>query len=429
MNSGELYTHFLNSQGISTDTRQLKPGELFLTLKGPRFNGNEHVQAAFDGGAIGAIVDEPKGLVNDRCYLVEDALFTLQNLARHHRKQLDLTVIAITGSNGKTTTKELTQAVMQSHYSCFATKGNLNNHIGLPLSVLSLQSTHAFAILELGDNHPGEVALLSSICQPQYGVITNVGMDHLEGFGSMEANVAAKKELYDYLAHHDGTAIINPTLPYLSEMAQQVKEQIHYGEADTFTTKGELIAADPFVTLQFKTISGQQQVIKTQLIGAYNYHNALTAIAIGQHFGVPDQKIGQALAAYHPANNRSQVVDRGSYRILLDAYNANPSNVAAALESFEKITSPKKAIFLGDMLELGSFAAAEHERIARMAQQVNPTTLVLVGKEFEPIARMLGIRHFQTAAAARAWFIAQDWTDYWLLIKGSRGIAMETLLD
>lgn len=429
MNIDELYAHFLDSRGISTDTRQLKPGQLFLTLKGPRFNGNDHVQTAFDSGAAGAIVDEPQGVVNDQCYLVEDALTALQSLARHHREQLDLTVIAITGSNGKTTTKELTQAVMQSHYNSFATIGNLNNHIGLPLSVLSLQSTHEFAILELGDNHPGEVALLSSICQPQYGVITNVGMDHLEGFGSMEANIAAKKELYDYLANHNGTAIINPTLPYLPEMARQVKPQIHYGEEDTFATQGELVAADPFIQLRFKTADGQWQAIKTQLIGAYNYHNALAAIAIGQHFGVPDEKIGRSLAEYIPTNNRSQVVDRGSYQVLLDAYNANPSNVAAALESFERVTSTKKAIFLGDMLELGPFAAAEHERIARMAQQINPTTLVLVGNEFEPIASKLGIQHFSTVDTARNWFIEQDWSDYWLLIKGSRGIAMERLLD
>lgn len=429
MKMADPYRLFLSSTGISTDTRSLQSGQLFLTLKGPRFNGNEHVQAAFEAGAAGAIVDEPQGVVNDQCYLVDDALATLQALARHHREQLNITVIAITGSNGKTTTKELAQTVMQSHYPCFATKGNLNNHIGLPLSVLSLQPTHKFAILELGDNHPGEVALLSSICQPQYGLITNVGMDHLEGFGTMDANIAAKKELFDYLANNDGKAFINPDLPYLPEMAANVGVQIQYGDKSGRATQGELLSADPFVKLRFTSKEDQWLTVPTQLIGAYNYQNALAAIAIGQHFGVPDEKIVSALSAYMPNNNRSQMVRKEGYQVLLDAYNANPSNVEAALESFAQIYSPKKAILLGDMLELGSFEAPEHERIAQIALGQEPDALVLVGKAFAPIAHALSIRHFDTAAAAKAWFQQQDWRDYWLLIKGSRGIAMETILD
>ncbi len=429
MKMAELYRIFLSGNGLSTDTRSLAPGQLFLALKGPRFNGNDHVQAAFDSGAAGAIVDEPQGVVNDQCYRVEDALATLQDLARHHREHLNLTVIAITGSNGKTTTKELAQAVMQSHYHCFATKGNLNNHIGLPLSVLSLQPAHEFAILELGDNHPGEVALLSSICQPQYGLITNVGMDHLEGFGTMDANIAAKKELFDYLAAQEGTALINPTLPYLPEMAKEIPRQVHYGEKNSFATQGELLSANPFVKLRFKGKKGHWHTVQTHLIGAYNYQNALAAIAIGQQFDVPDEKIAEALAAYVPSNNRSQIVKKDGYQVLLDAYNANPSNVEAALESFARIESPKKAILLGDMLELGRFEAPEHERIAHLAQQLQPDVLVLVGKAFAPTAKRHHILHFDTAAAAKAWFQQQDWSGYWLLIKGSRGIAMETLLD
>lgn len=429
MRLADLYRIFLSSKGLSTDTRSLQPDQLFLALKGPRFNGNEHVQAAFEAGAAGAIVDEPQGVVNDQCYLVADALATLQALARHHREQLNLTVIAITGSNGKTTTKELAQAVMQSHYHCFATKGNLNNHIGLPLSVLSLSEDHEYAILELGDNHPGEVALLSSICQPQYGLITNVGMDHLEGFGTMAANVAAKKELYDYLADHAGKAFINPALPYLAEMATDLVAQIHYGDSEAGATHGALLSADPFVKLQCKGKDDKWHTVQTQLIGAYNYQNALAAIAIGQYFGVPDKKIVSALSAYTPSNNRSQIVKKEGYQVLLDAYNANPSNVEAALESFARIEGPKKAIFLGDMLELGTFEASEHERIARLALDLKPDALVLVGKAFAPVAQALNIQHFDSAALAKDWFRQQDWTDYWLLIKGSRGIAMETLLD
>lgn len=428
MDISALYQRFIQSKGISTDTRTLEEGQLFVALKGPRFNGNAHVQQAFEGGAAGAIVDEPQGVINDQCYWVEDALSALQMLATHHRKQLAITVIAITGSNGKTTTKELAQAVMRSHYPTFATRGNLNNHIGLPLSVLSLTRNHSHAILELGDNHPGEVAMLCRICQPQYGLITNVGMDHLAGFGSMEANIAAKQELFDYLAKNGGTALLNPLLPYLSDMATPVPHKVSYGEHARYATQGELLHADPYVRFRFRSHGGQWTTVDTRLIGAYNYHNALAAVAIGQHFGIPDNKIAAALSTYIPNNNRSQIIAKEGYHILLDAYNANPSNVEAALESFAKMESPKKAIILGDMLELGPFEKVEHERIARLIQQLRPDRMALVGDIFAPIAADMGIQHFPSAKEARAWFIHQDWTGYWILIKGSRGIAMETIV-
>ncbi len=422
-----LYELFRQSTGVSTDTRTLQGGQLYFALKGPSFNGNAFAQQALDAGAAYAVVDDPSLEGKERYILVEDALTTLQHLARHHRQQLSTTIIAITGSNGKTTTKELTAAVLSSHYPTFATPGNLNNHIGLPLSVLRITEAHRFAVLELGDNHPGEVALLSSICQPDYGLITNVGMDHLEGFGSMEANIAAKKELFDYLAAHEGTAFLAPELDYLSDMAQQVPHHITYGTAATVQYRGELMEASPYLHFQFQ-YQGTHYPVATQLIGSYNLMNALAATAIALEMGVPASTIATALAAYRPANNRSQVEERHGAHIILDAYNANPSNVEAALASFAQLHQPKKAILLGDMLELGTFAPEAHQRMATLALSCGADTVVLVGHHYLDAAVQLGILHFPDAAAARNWFLSNNWSDYWILVKGSRGIRMETIV-
>jgi UDP-N-acetylmuramoyl-tripeptide--D-alanyl-D-alanine ligase len=422
-----LYDLFCGSTGVSTDTRTLLPGQLYVALRGPSFNGNAFAQQALAAGAAYAIVDDPALTGNERYVLVEDTLTTLQELARHHRKQLSTTIIAITGSNGKTTTKELTAAVLSSYYPTFATPGNLNNHIGLPLSVLRITDEHRFAVLELGDNHPGEVALLSSICRPHYGLVTNVGMDHLEGFGSMEANIAAKKELFDFLATHEGTAFLAPELDYLSDMAKQVPYHITYGTTDSVQYRGQLLEASPYLRGSFHH-RDENYTVATQLVGSYNLMNVLAAAAIGLQFGVPAPLIVEALTAYRPANNRSQVEERDGYHLILDAYNANPSNVEAALTSFGQLTADSKAVLLGDMLELGSFSPEAHLRMAQQAIACGADRIVLVGPQYRAAATAYGMLHFEHAEAAREWFLTQEWTGYWILVKGSRGIRMETIV-
>jgi UDP-N-acetylmuramoyl-tripeptide--D-alanyl-D-alanine ligase len=422
----ELYEIYKNYPSVQTDTRKIKKDDLFFALKGPNYNGNLFAQQALDLGAAYAIVDEPLTSNNNRIILMDNVLTTLQQLAKYHRDQLHIPIIAITGSNGKTTSKELIHAVLSSHFKTYTTQGNLNNQIGLPLTVLGIKKEDAeMAVLEMGANHQKEIDRYCAYALPTYGVITNCGKAHLEGFGGIEGVRKGKGELYDYLAKTDGTAFINADLDYLLAMSTHIKNKIFYGESDGIV-QGSIFANEPF--LQVKITSGLSiDQINTQLVGDYNLPNVLCAAAIGKHFGVPDEKIKSAIEQYDPSNSRSQLIEQGSNRIILDAYNANPSSMKAAIENFASIKGDNKVLLLGAMMELGEESIAEHESLITLIQQFPWQTVVLVGGDFGNINHPY--LYFENAALAKEWYEAQNFSNTHFLVKGSRSFKMETVME
>jgi len=425
MNTAELYQIFLSSSGISTDTRSIKPGQLFLALKGGNFNGNTYADQALNNGAAYAVVDEAEFARSDKHILVSDGLQALQELAQHHRKQLAIPIIGITGSNGKTTTKELCHAVLSKKYNTFATKGNLNNHIGVPLSLLSISNKHEIAIIEMGANHVGEIADLCSISQPNYGLITNVGTAHIEGFGSQENIYKAKGELYDWIRNSNEKGVfVNQDIDYLVEMSSGIR-QILYGETATFFA-GKLKKGQANLALTIQ--NGEDSLeVNSQLIGDYNYPNALVAGCIGHFFNVPLASIKDALEAYTPSNNRSQYLEKEGNAFIMDAYNANPSSINAALDHFENLVHSHKMVILGDMLELGAIAQKEHQAIVERVSKIELDKAIFVGPEFHPFIEAPNL-HFPDVHALKAWWTEQSVKDYLILIKGSRGIKLENLV-
>lgn len=422
----ELYEIYKMYPSVQTDTRKIKKDDLFFALKGPNYNGNLFAQQALDLGAAYVIVDEPLTSNNNRIILMDNVLTTLQQLAKYHRDQLHIPIIAITGSNGKTTSKELIHAVLSSHFKTYTTQGNLNNQIGLPLTVLGIKKEDAeMAVLEMGANHQKEIERYCAYALPTYGVITNCGKAHLEGFGGMEGVRKGKGELYDYLAKTDGTAFINADLDYLLPMSAKLKNKIFYGESNGIV-QGKIITNEPF--LQVKITSGLSiDQINTQLVGDYNLPNVLCAAAIGKHFGVPDEKIKNAIEQYDPSNSRSQLIEQGSNRIILDAYNANPSSMKAAIENFASIKADKKVLLLGAMMELGEESIAEHESLITLIQQFPWHTVVLVGGDFSKINHPY--LYFEHAAQAKEWYEAQNFSNTYILVKGSRSFKMETVIE
>ncbi|HKK75466.1 MAG TPA: UDP-N-acetylmuramoyl-tripeptide--D-alanyl-D-alanine ligase [Saprospiraceae bacterium] len=434
----QLYTLYLEAgQNISTDSRNVKAGDLFFALKGENFDGNQFAKAAVDAGARLAIVDDPAvhQKLSRQTLLVDNVLKELQALATHHRRQLPVPVIGITGSNGKTTTKELMAAVMKTHYKIHFTRGNLNNHIGVPLTLLQIPLDIEAAIIEMGANHQGEIAALSAITEPSHGLITNIGKAHLEGFGGIEGVKKGKSELYQYLAQNNGTAFINRDERFLSQLAQPVDHQIFYGQSNTPSLEEPayetvLLQEKPFLKIAFLDKDGTLVDAQTQLFGRHNFQNIMTAVCIGKYFKVPPGKIKYALENYISENNRSQLVDwQKGCQILMDAYNANPSSMLVSLQHFiESDSSREKIAILGDMLELGTDSAVEHERIAHFAlEHLGKQKVILVGPHFERIAQKLSIRHFTNTADMRDWFERQNWKDTFFLLKGSRGIRLEQL--
>jgi UDP-N-acetylmuramoyl-tripeptide--D-alanyl-D-alanine ligase len=424
----QLYNLFKESSGIQTDSRKIKKGELFFALKGGNFDGNKFASKALNYGAGYAVIDDPNFQIDDKTILVDDVLTTLQQLAHFHRKVVNPVVIAITGSNGKTTTKELLAAMIAMKYRSFATVGNFNNHIGVPLTLLQMPDDCEIIILELGDNHPGEIEELCEISNPDFGYITNVGKDHLEGFGNMENNYKAKSELYDYLANNEKKAFLNLTHKDLLKWGEKVQNKICFAPSQTAYYNINLISAEPFIKVNF-TIDNNHCTAQSKLFGLYNFENLVSSIFISAYFGISGRQIKEAIEQYSPQNNRSQMIKSGTNTILLDAYNANPSNVEAALNSFRLMKSPHKWIILGDMLELGSFSKTEHERIAELAVSIENSQLTLVGKYFEEPAKRLNIRHFIDALSCKQWFDLQKIENHLILIKGSRGIRLETIIQ
>ena len=435
MEISRLYQLFVNAdKAVSTDSRKIEPGCVFFALRGENFNGNQYALTALEKGASYAIVDDLDLAEQDRCILVDDVLTTLQDLARYHRRQLHIPIIAITGSNGKTTTKELIAAVLGSQYRIHYTQGNLNNHIGVPLTLLQLDQPLEVAVIEMGANHQGEIDLLCRIAEPTHGLITNIGKAHLEGFGGIEGVKKGKSELYRYLAEKNGLAFVNNNEPFLIDLSAVVRKRIYYELSEVPDPQHKpyevkLLQLQPFIRVAFLDDHAQLIESSSKLMGVHNFQNIKTAITLGKYFKVPGEKIKAAIESYNPNMNRSQVIPWGSNSILLDAYNANPSSMEVALRTFAESAAQQRVAILGDMFELGDAAPSEHERVAQMAKSLNLDQVILVGNNFAAAAHALDCLHFSNGADLKIWFSAQIWENTAFLIKGSRGMALEKLLS
>ena len=430
MNLSALYQIFLDCQLVTTDSRNCPEGSLFIALKGESFNGNAFAGKALETGCAYAIIDEPEYAVegDQRYILVDDCLQTLQQLANYHRRQLGTQVIGITGTNGKTTTKELISAVLSQSHNILYTLGNLNNHIGVPSTLLRLKAEHDLAVIEMGANHPGEIKFLSEIVEPDCGIITNVGKAHLEGFGSFEGVIKTKGELYDFLRKKEGsTVFIHHDNAYLMNIAGGLN-LIPYGTEDDLYVNGRITGNSPYLTFEWKAgKDGETYQVQTQLIGEYNFPNALAAITIGLFFGVEATKINEALAGYTPQNNRSQLKKTNDNTLIIDAYNANPTSMMAALQNFRNMEVPHKMLLLGDMRELGAESAAEHQKIADYIKECDFEEVWLVGEQFA------AAEHFFKTYPNVQEVIKELETNkpkgYTILIKGSNGIKLSSTVD
>lgn len=418
----QLHQLFLESTGICTDTRKLKKGNLYLALKGDNFNGNNFAAKALELGADYSIVDEQREEQNDHIIKVEDGLDTLQKLAAYHRKYLNLPILSITGSNGKTTTKELIREVLSKKYKTVSTKGNLNNHIGVPLTLLSMNKETEFGIVEMGANHQGEIASLCKIAQPDYGYITNFGKAHLEGFGGVEGVIKGKSELYNYLIKNNKTIFINYDDEIQVEKSKGT-DIISFSEGKNATHQITFLKADPFVK-----INTEDTQINSQLIGTYNAKNIAVAICIGKFFKIPAKAIKEAIESYQPTNNRSQIIDQNSNQIILDAYNANPTSMKAALENLEAIPAKNKIAILGDMFEVGNTSAEEHQIIIDLLEKLEFSNMMVCGKNFYQTSTQEVLK-FENFEDLKNYIQENNFENATILIKGSRGMALERILE
>ena len=417
-----IYDEYLSSSGVCTDTRKIETNCLFFALKGDNFDGNQFLDEAMSKGAKMAVIDDPSKQVAGKTILVNDTLLALQDLAKIHRTRLSIPIIGLTGSNGKTTTKELIASVLVTTHNVFATEGNLNNHIGVPLSILSINKDHEIAIIEMGANHQKEIQFLSEIAQPDYGLITNIGRAHLEGFGGIEGVTKGKKELYDYIESSDGTLFVNAADPKLVEIKPNVKT-LYYGGNAPIT--GSSINADDFLRFEL-TIKQEKIVVETQLVGDYNLSNALAAACIGAQFNLGIKDIQKGLENYVPSNHRSQLIKTSNNRVVLDAYNSNPSSVEVAIKNFSKREDEQKLVVLGDMLELGDESHSEHSKIICLLEELHLDS-ILVGSQFGLVEQQSFI-HFEDATQTLGYLQENPIKGKTILIKGSRGIQLETIL-
>ncbi len=421
MNIVELYELYRQYPSVQTDTRKLKQGDIFFALRGPNFNANEFAETALTNGAAYAVIDDPAFQKINNTILVDDVLQTLQQLALYHRNQFSIPFIAITGSNGKTTTKELIHAVLSKKYKTYTTAGNLNNHIGVPLTILGIGNDAEMAVIEMGANHRGEIASYCIYARPDHGLITNVGKAHLEGFGGVEGVKKGKGELFDHLRSCRGTAFVMWDYDYLREMSAGIPHIVKYGTADADTI-GKLEQSVPFLKV---SIDGLQ--VNSNLVGEYNLPNILAAAAIGKHFEISPAQVKQAIEEYTPSNSRSQLVKKGSNHIVLDAYNANPTSMKAAIENFERITADKKVLVLGAMSELGPESINEHKAILELIGRYSWNDVLLVGGDFLRVNTPY--KTFENSREAGKWLKEQNISDAYLLIKGSRSMQMERVLE
>ena len=436
MSISAIYDIYLQYPSVVTDTRKLKEGDFFFALKGPNFNANTFAFKAIEAGAAYCVVDEPlttiagyyegnneaqKEAALAKMIVVDDVLTTLQALAGHHRSTFTIPFIAITGSNGKTTTKELVYAVLSSHFKTYTTQGNLNNHIGVPLTILSIKKDAQMAVIEMGANHQKEIEGYCVYTKPTHGIISNCGKAHLEGFGGEEGVKKGKGELYSFLRGHNGTAFVYTGYDYLKEMSAGIQNIVPY-------ISGEIQSSEPFLTVA-ANINDTTTTVSSQLVGAYNLPNILCALTIGKHFGVPEHKMVEAIESYAPSNSRSQLITKASNTIILDAYNANPSSMKVAIENFAKLAGQNKIVMLGAMMELGDHSNAEHLALLQLMASYSFTKVVLVGDDFLAHQNALPqFIYFKNTQEAKAWLAEQNPTHAQLLIKGSRSMQMETVL-
>lgn len=417
-----VYSKYLECTSVCTDTRKIENDSIFFALKGPNFNANSMAAQALEAGAKYAVIDEAAYKTDDRYIVTQDVLTTLQELAKYHRKQLNIPIIAITGSNGKTTTKELTNAVLGTSYFTYATQGNLNNHIGVPLTLLAMKKGVEIGIVEMGANHQQEIAFYCSIAAPTHGIITNIGKAHLEGFGGVEGVKKGKGELYDYLGAHGGRAFVNSGSQVLTEMAAGLSEAVFYPQHKDYYHCSLLEEGGPLLT--FKAEDGE--ICETRLIGKYNFENIAAALCIGKFFKVRPALANMAVAAYDPTNNRSQVFKKKSNTLVLDAYNANPSSMKAAIENFKAMPAENKILVLGDMFELGGESQYEHEALGKLLNELKPGKTLLCGMEMSAAARNHPeALYFQNREGLEQWIKAHPFQGATVLIKGSRGMGLE----
>ena len=422
----ELYNRFTECNGLTTDSRHCPEGSMFLALKGETFNGNTFAAQSLAQGCRYAVVDEPQyaSPENPRIILVDNCLETLQKLANYHRRRLGTRMIGVTGTNGKTTTKELIATVLGEKFKVLYTQGNFNNHIGVPLTLLRLKPEHEMAVIEMGANHPGEIKTLVHIAEPDYGIITNVGKAHLQGFGSFEGVIRTKGELYDFLREKgNATIFIQNENPYLNKIAAGLT-CVRYGQTPGLDVTGKVVACSPFLHFTW-TAEGVSHEVQTHLIGAYNLDNALAAVAIGRYFGVEDTKICHALSSYVPQNNRSQLVHTASNTLIVDAYNANPTSMMAALENFRQMEAAHKVAILGDMKELGEGSHEEHQKVVDFLKECGFERVMLVGPEFG--GTVSSFEHYKDVKEVEALLAAHPLQGCCILVKGSNSMKLSEL--
>ncbi|HEX6172220.1 MAG TPA: UDP-N-acetylmuramoyl-tripeptide--D-alanyl-D-alanine ligase [Chitinophagaceae bacterium] len=423
----ELYKIYRQYPSVQTDTRKLKAGDIFFALKGPTFNGNSFAKQALDNGAACVVIDEKEFEIPGKTFLVPDVLSALQELALHHRKQFDISFLAITGSNGKTTTKELIHAVLSSSFKTYTTEGNLNNHIGIPLTILKIKPDAEMAVIEMGANHLKEISGYCQIALPTHGLITNCGKAHLEGFGSEEGVRKGKGELFDYLRTlTHGFAFVMWDYDYLQEMSKGISGIIKYGTKENDHVIGKILPNENFLKIQI-TQGLDDGIITTQLVGEYNLPNVLAAVTVGKFFEVPEDKIKSAIENYVPSNSRSQLIEKDSNKIILDAYNANPSSMKPAIENFANKNHENKILMLGAMAELGKESLQEHEGIIDLIKKYSWKEVVLVGGDFLKVSHPF--LSFENSLQAKEWFAKQHFKNSYILVKGSRSMQMEKVLE
>lgn len=423
----ELYKLFLQSRLVSTDSRKISPGSIFFALKGENFNGNQFAHPAIEQGALAAIVDEEPATPHDGIYRVENVLTTLQQLAAFHRKQLGIPILAITGSNGKTTTKELCKAVLSKKFNVYATTGNLNNHIGVPLTLLDMNDQVEIGIVEMGANHPGEIRNLCAIACPDMGVITNVGKAHLEGFGGLEGVARAKGELFEYLRANRKTIFINDGNEYVRKLVpESYTPVIHYNGNSSPRVINK--KSNPFLELVI-SVSNEDYLLKTNLLGGYNAENVLAAVCVGIHMRVAPRDIKDAIESYKPQNNRSQFIESEKNRLFMDAYNANPSSMFAAVDEFLLTGEDKKLLILGEMREVGDSSHKEHKALIDHLKEKHVRQAICIGKAFELAVSGSGYTYFETVEQLIGHLREHPLTGLYILIKGSRANRLEKLLE
>lgn len=428
MNIEKLYELFLFCGKVCTDTRNIIPGSIFFALKGDNFDGNLYALEAVASGAAYAVVDNAE-IKGEKILYYNNVLETLQRLASIHRKKSHAIVIGITGTNGKTTTKELIATVLSSQKKIIYTQGNLNNHIGVPLTLLNIKDDTEYAVVEMGANHPGEIEALCQIADPDFGMITNVGKAHLEGFGSFEGVVKTKTELYRYLHLRNRKVFVNSDNPNLIPFAQ-VENDLLYGTYPNALVSGAVVSCNPFVEIEWKSKSDiETHYCKTNLIGIYNFENILAAITIGCYFGIESNKMNKALESYFPSNHRSQLIKKETNEILLDAYNANPTSMNAAIDNFSQIAQPEKVMIIGDMFELGKEGPAEHEAILVKLLALKNVKIFVAGKTYSLYSGSYPFRFFETTKDLCEELKDNRIMNSFVLVKGSRGMKMEQVLD